>query len=178
MFRLLTTIAFSSLTLFATSVQAHNLSVSNNIESKGTVYRVIDGDTYLINITDGTFNQFVEAADGDQDILDNFNFKYKSIKARLASTNTEESEHKDESRNTDFGKMVSDIMKQLLEGEEVSLKCYDFGRYDRPICNIAIHQQGKSYDVGGYLIHHEFSPYITKYGDNPYLHEEYLQLSQ
>ena len=178
MFQLLTTIAFSLLALFATSVQAHNLSVSNDIESKGTVYRVIDGDTYLINITDGTFDQFVEVADGDQDILDNFNFKYESIKVRLASTNTEESEHRDESRNTEFGSRTSNIVKQFLEGKDVSLRCYDFGKYDRPICNVAIHTSKGAQDIGAFLIYHEFSPYITKYGNNPYLHEEYLQLSQ
>lgn len=165
----------ASMALFATGVQAHSLSVNNDVEAKGTIYRVIDGDTFQVNIDKNGYQKLFDAADGNRDILKYFNSKYKSIRVRLSGTNTEESTHSDKYRNTKFGKETSNHVKNLVEGKKTSLKCYDFGYYHRAICSMTIYDGGKSFDLGEYLIKNGYSDYYTKYGKSPYYHNTYIK---
>lgn len=171
--RTIKAISFLALSVFATSSYAHSLSVSNDVEAKGTVYRVIDGDTFQVNIDDKGYNALFDAADGNRDILKYFNSKYKSIRVRLSSTNTEESKHKLKYKNTKFGEETAKHVTSLIEGQKTSLKCYDFGYYNRAICSMTIHRDGKSFDLGEYLIANGYSDYVTKYGKSPYYHDVY-----
>jgi endonuclease YncB( thermonuclease family) len=71
------------------------------VTSHGTIYRVIDADTLMVNISDNdVYHQLVREAAGDEDRLRYFNDRFQSIRIRLANVDTPESVHRDKSRNT------------------------------------------------------------------------------
>ena len=166
-------LSMTFLTLPFTVAQAHNLNIDTMVETRGNIYRVIDGDTFQINIDSHGFSQLVERADNDPEILEKFNEKYHSIIVRLANVDTEESEHEDASRNTQKGKETSNHVTQLVEGKDAILKCYDFGDHHRAICTVAFEYEGQMIDLGGYLIKNDFSDYETYFGNNPFYHNTY-----
>jgi len=139
----------------------------------GKVYRVIDGDTFIVNLySEEAYNAFERAAGNEYKRRRYMDPRYKSIRVRLANVDTPESTHKDASRNTAFGSHVSTEVTKLLEGQRVSVQCHDWGVYGRPICNVSHAKVG---DVGAWLIEKGYSPYVTRWGNNPYFHREYQQ---
>jgi len=145
-----------------------------DVKTQGNVYRVIDGDTFVINIDEDKYDVLKSYATGDD--LKYFNDKYHSIRVRLASTDTEESKHEDKSKNTQKGEETSNHIKQILEKKDVNLACYDFGNYNRLICNVAFPYNGDMVDLGAYLMINDLSDYVTRFGNNPYLHNEYQSI--
>lgn len=168
-------IALSAL-LPGSYLMAAPLSGSDPAEGHGEVYRVIDGDTYIVNVlSDEVFARFKSEAEGNQRRERYLNDQHKSIRLRLANVDTPESVHANESMNTQEGKDISNLVKNAVEGEDAYFKCYDWGDYGRLICNMAIYQNDQWFDVGHWLIRDGYSDYIQRWGDNPFFHNEYLE---
>lgn len=152
----------------AFSAFAGNLSFQNKVEGTGYVYRVIDGDTYDINIdSNAVYNDLKSKSNKKERKY--LKDKYKNFRVRLANTNTAESKHPDASRNTSEGKTASNYVKNLIEGKKVRFVCWDHGKYGRAICSVSYGGQ----DVGLNLIQNNYSTYVTRYGKHPYLHNQY-----
>lgn len=154
-------------------VLASPISPSDPAIGSGVVYRVVDGDTYVVNLDDPElFQRFISAAGKDRGRLRYLDERFQSIRVRLANINTPESVHSNASQNTREGKAASVQVKRLIEGKPVQVLCHDWGRYGRSICNVRL--EGRD-DVGLWLIENGYSQYVTKWGKNPYLHVEYTQ---
>lgn len=140
-----------------------------DIQGSGYIYRAADGDTYWVSdIQPQAYRQlFSQSRDPDH-----FNDRYRSVKMRLGATDTAESVHRDEARNTLRGKTISAFMGQLTKNQKVTFRCWDIGDYDRPICSIKAANIG---DIGLYLIKNNFSEYVTYWGRHPFLDAEYRQ---
>lgn len=107
------------------------------VTSTGTVYRVVDADTFIVNLADpSAYQSLVEEAAGDKDRLRHLNDRFSSIRVRLANVDTPESVHSDSSRNTQKGRNLSAQVKGLLEGQPTQVTCYDWGNYGRAICTM------------------------------------------
>lgn len=162
---------------------AQELSPQALLKGYGTIYRAKDGDTIQVNINDPSVYQRLKTeAQKDPDRLKYLIDKYQSFVIRIASVNTEESVHRDKSKNTKRGKAISNIIKGLVTQKETEFWCYDFGYYGRAICNVKVfdYKNGEPYDfdLGGYLISNGFSDYITDFGQNPLYNKEYQKLSK
>ncbi len=145
-------------------------ALAETFSGKANVYRVVDGDTFIVNVKDKTdYFQFRGFAKKHKDGLKFFNDKYLSFRIRLANTDTAESVHTDKSRNSEAGKQASDYSKGMLTGKNIDYKCWDMGKYNRAICSISL--DGKDYGIT--LIENGYSEYVTKFGKHPYLHKEY-----
>ncbi|MCC1496823.1 thermonuclease family protein [Alcanivorax sp. 1008] len=156
--------------LIMMAVASATASAMDMVEGDGLVYRVIDGDTYIVNVeAPSTYRTLLATAPPGAG--KHFNPHYKSFKIRLANVDTPESVHVDASRNTPAGKKASAFAKELLEGKFVSFKCWTFDKYGRAICSVS---KG-SEDVGETLIRGGFTKYETRWGTHPYLHERYLR---
>lgn len=137
---------------------------------QATVYRVIDGDTFIVNDkSQSDYSALRNFASKTEDGLKYFNNKYKSFRIRLSNTDTAESEHPDESRNSASGKKASDYTKSQLTGKSISYSCWDVGYFKRMICSVSLNGQ----DYGINLIENGYSVYYTKYGIHPFMHNEY-----
>ena len=146
------------------------------VTSNGTVYRVIDADTFIVNLADaGAYRQLVNAAAGDGDRLRYFNDRFSSIRVRLANVDTPESVHRDKSRNTQEGRDLSTQVKGLLEGLPTQVTCYDWGHHGRAICTV---MKPNGIDLGEWLIAKGHSEYITAWGRNPFFDAEYRAAEQ
>lgn len=164
-------IKYGLIGLFATlsfGAQAGSLSTSNMVKGTGVVYRVIDGDTYDINVdSQDVYNQLKSNSTGNE--LRYFKDHYKNFRVRLANTDTAESKHPDAKRNSAEGKTASLFAKQLIEKKRVEFACWDHGRYGRLICSVSVNGR----DVGLTLIENGFSHYVTSWGRHPYMHSSY-----
>ena len=159
---------FIALSALSTIASAETLSLSNVVKGDGYVYRVIDGDTYSVNINQrSVYNQLKNASKGKQ--LSYLNDKYKNFTIRLANINTAESKHYDPSKNTKFGKQTSNYVKGVLQKKKIKFTCWDHGVYGRAICSISLN--GK--DFGLTLIENGYSKYIDGFGKHPYLNDQY-----
>lgn len=146
------------------------------VESTGTVYRVIDADTFVVNLDDAeAYAQLVELANGEQQRTRYLNDRFQSIRVRLANVDTPESVHPDASRNTEEGRRLSTEAKDILEGQPTRVSCFDWGYYGRLICSL---EKPSGRDFGEWLIAEGHSPYITRWGRHPYLNLEYRQASE
>lgn len=97
----------------AFSAFAGNLSFQNKVEGTGYVYRVIDGDTYDINIdSNAVYNDLKSKSNKKERKY--LKDKYKNFRVRLANTNTAESKHPDASRNTSEKAKRQAIMLKIL----------------------------------------------------------------
>lgn len=143
----------------------------DTITSTGSVHRVIDADTFIINLNGAAaYNQLAEAAQNDPQRLRHFNDTYQSIRVRLANIDTPESVHPDASRNTEEGRLLSQQVKVMLEGQATSVGCWDWGDFGRAICSITLPNGD---DLGHWLIENGHSDYVTRWGRHPYLDSEY-----
>lgn len=149
------------------------LTMENRIVGKGTIYKVIDGDTVWLNVSPALYQRFKEVAD-TKDKQKALRDQYRSVKMRISSINTAESVHRDTTRNSAEGKKASDFLKSKADGQPASFGCWDHGKYGRPICGVAVN----GYDIGLMMIERDYSEYVSKYGNHPYLHEKYKQASR
>lgn len=138
-------------------------------EGQAKVYRVIDGDTYILNAATHKGYNEVKSLATTKDDYKYFRDKYKSFRVRLANTNTAESVHRDKAKNSAKGEKSSGYVKKLITGKRVAYSCWKMGDFNRVICSIRYN--GK--DLGIHLIEEGHSPYITYFGKHPYLHSEY-----
>lgn len=138
------------------------------VKGNAIVHNVVDGDTFDLYVESwDTFNQIAKEAPGKaSEHLDEVN---KSMRVRLASVDTAESVHPDESQNSREGKQVSRAVRQKLEDRRVGFTCHDFGHYGRVICHIESDNQ----DLGLWLLENDMAQYQTQYGNDPYFHQEY-----
>jgi len=151
------------------------ISPRNPAIGMGTVQRVIDGDTFVVNLhSQQVFDRFAADAIGNDRRERHTNSRFNSIRVRLANIDTAESVHANPERNTRQGSQVSREVKAMLEGKDVRVLCHDWGRYGRSICNVQLNGVASG-DVGLWLIQSGYSPYVTRWGRNPYLHNEYQQ---
>lgn len=162
-----------ALLLVITSYHAQSAtSFSSNvfITGKAKVYRVIDGDTYDLDVIDSNSyaSLLLMAKSYPQGTL-YFNDEYKSFRVRLAAIDTAESVHPDKNRNTERGHEISDYVKADLTSKTVKFICWKIGYYHRAVCSIDTNEG----DYGLKLINLNFSSYYTKYGRHPYLDQEY-----
>lgn len=153
---------------------AGSLTYDSRIAGWGEVYRVKDGDTYIINVRDNSVYADLQGRIGNKKEQGHFNPKYRSIVVRLANVDTPESVHPDTSRNTDAGRAASRVAAQMLEGMPVQFICFGFGSYGRLICSVEV----SGLDVGLQLISGGHGEYMTRYGAHPYLHQLYLRAAR
>ena len=179
MFKRMLFVALFGLSSF-TTLASNTLNFQTRIMGEGTVYEAIDGDTVWLNVSDqSVFNRFMQAAkDNDTGYAkkksEALRPKYRSVKMRIANINTEESVHRDISRNTKEGKKASAYLKGLANSRPAKFACWDHGKYGRPICSVEIlDQDGDFVDIGYRMISQGYSIYVTKYGTHPYAHKEY-----
>jgi endonuclease YncB( thermonuclease family) len=160
----------AALCLACSAAVAGGLSVNNPIVGMAKVYRVVDGDTYILNVEDpSVFDRLYRAA-RLEGALEHMQPRYRGFRVRLFGVDTAESVHPDADENSSFGKRVSEVVARQLEGTRVRFRCFDFGRYERAICTLS---QGGA-DVGEWLIRSGFSSYVTAYGNHPWAHQRYL----
>lgn len=141
----------------------------NYIIGEGTVYRAVDGDTFVVNVTSPGVYQQIKALANSPEAREYLNDRYQSFRIRLAATNTEESKHRDKRKNTEAGRAVAQYMANLTEGKPVKFACWKLGDYHRAICSMELSGQ----DIGLHLIERGLSPYVTYFGKHPYLHQQY-----
>ncbi len=140
------------------------------------VYRVVDGDTFVVNLDDpALFQRFTSAAGSDRGRLRYLDERFQSIRVRLANVDTPESVHSNKALNTAEGKAISLEVKRMIEGKPVQVLCHDWDRYGRSICSVRL---AGNQDLGLWLIQSGYSPYVTRWGKNPYLHTEYSRASK
>lgn len=150
------------------------------VESTGSVYRVIDGDTFIINLDDKkAFHALTKQAEGNNQRLDYLDSRYQSIRVRLANIDTAESVHTESSRNTASGAAISKAVKAKIEKTDVLVRCFDWGKYGRLICNVGMNGSPHiDNDLGAFLIKNWHSAYVTRWGKSPYFHREYRSYSR
>jgi len=144
------------------------LFASNAIHGVGSIYRVVDGDTLMMNVSQSDYNKFKTVSNSTYK-EGNLTDKYKTVKMRIASINTEESAHRDTSRNTAKGKASSNYLKSWASKETGEFRCYDHGDYGRPICTVSVNGR----DIGYDMIKNGHSDYVTFFGKNPYYDKKY-----
>ena len=159
--------AVAILVLFVATATAH--AAPHFIIGSGTVYRVVDGDTFVVNVDQPAIYQEIKALANTPEARKYLNDRYQSFRIRLAATNTEESKHRDKSRNTKAGEAAARYVTNLIEKRPVQFACWTLGDYHRVICSMEIRGQ----DLGLHLIEQGLSPYVTYFGQHPYLHEQY-----
>lgn len=159
--------AVVTLALLVATATAH--SAPHFIIGSGTVYRVVDGDTFVVNVDQPAIYQEIKALANTPEARKYLNDKYQSFRIRLAATNTEESKHRDKSRNTKAGEEAARYVTDLIEKRDVQFACWKLGDYHRAICSMELNGQ----DLGLHLIKQGLSPYVTYFGQHPYLHEQY-----
>lgn len=144
------------------------------IAGEGMVYRVIDGDTLIVNTDRQTYLNLKSHASKESTKL--MNDKHNSFRIRLAAIDTPESVHRDKSKNSAAGTEASAFMKKLSGDKMVNFKCWAVEKHGRFLCSAELKETAE--DLGLLLIQSGFSTYVTKYGKHPYLHREYLQASK
>lgn len=171
------TAAFAAIAVLAVPSQASAFQSGYPVvESTGTVYRAVDGDTFVVNLDDReAYARLKHYANGDPERLEYFNDRYQSIRVRLANTNTKESVHRDRSRNTAEGRQVSAIAKELFNQQPTRVQCFDWGDYGRAICTMAL---PNGQDYGEWLIRQDYSPYVTRWGTSPFYHDRYREAAR
>lgn len=136
------------------------------VVGKGVVTWVVDGDTYWIKpYSSADFRGITKDARSS-----NMRVTEGTFKTRLLNVDTEESVHRDKSRNTPFGKETSNVMKSRLYQQEVTFYCDGVGNYGRPLCRVETVQG----DVGLFLIANGYSKYVTYFGRSKALDSEYV----
>lgn len=136
---------------------------AERVSGIGQIQYVVDGDTYKLAIRDARKLAIIRKTATPA------NIKGNAIRMRMLGIDTEESVHTDAGRNSAFGKHTSDFVKNELTGATVNYTCEGAGRYGRPLCSISVNGT----DYGARLISLGLSPYLTKYGNHPWLDTEY-----
>ena len=92
-----------------------------------------------------------------------------SFKVRLLNVGTEESAHRNPKKNTEFGRLSSQVAKRELSGQRVVFKCKGVGKYGRPLCSIYVNGN----DFGQGLVERGISRYVTSWGVHPWADKGY-----
>jgi endonuclease YncB( thermonuclease family) len=142
------------------------------VEGHGTVNYVVDGDTMDIRVSEA---QRQELLDAGYVAPKHVSERYKTFRVRLANTDTAESKHKDESRNTEAGAQSASYVTDQILRRNVTYSCYRQGDYGRSICSLDVQGLG---DLGLHLIETGHSPYVTYFGRHPTMHREYQEAEQ
>ena len=130
---------FLCLAIPGLAVAHQPITKANPAIGMGTVYRVIDGDTFIVNLhSSELFDRFASDAKGNDRRERHTDSRFNSIRVRLANVDTAESVHSNAAMNTREGKAVSREVKARLEGKDVRVLCHDWGRYGRSICNVQL----------------------------------------
>ena len=172
-------IVFSMILMTNTAFAYKTDNVVFDVQGEGKVAWISDGDTFRIDPdNDAHIDEMSQYVKKVSSVGKHFNWGQFTV--RVANVNTAESNHMDEKKNTTEGKKVSDIVKQHLDiGTRASYHCYKLGYYDRPVCNVTMMPSGSApYDFAEWLIKNGHSPYIQKYGTNPFNHEGLLNASK
>lgn len=171
-------IAIAALLPFC-AASAAPLSGSDPAEGHGVLYRVIDADTFIVNVHDEqVYERLKRHAANNERRERHLNDEHQSFRLRLANVDTPESVHPDETRNTQESIDLSNEVKRRIEGADVYFHCYDWGYYGRLNCNMATYGNDEWSDFGYWLIREGHSPYVQRWGDNPFFHGEYLQAQE
>ena len=155
--------------LIATNAHA-DLSARTPFVANGKVAKVVDGDTAYVALSDTSYAKFRAMAD-TKPKLRAFKDNNNMVKVRLGGINTPESVHTNKKMNTQAGQLASKWAKDNFYRHPVTLRCWDFGKYGRPICSILTEHGNKDWGLEAIKAGH--SDYITKYGKHPFLHSEY-----
>jgi endonuclease YncB( thermonuclease family) len=142
-------------------------TVFASIEGQGRISKVVDGDTFDIQVND--FSKLQSLYKNNMVGKKFINVNKQTFRVRLGNTNTEESKHTDQSKNTSFGSETSSVVKNKFSNVNVKFICYKKGYYERAICDLYT----KEGNLAGWLISNNYSPYVTKFGKHPTLHNEY-----
>lgn len=148
----------------------NSLSLSNEIRASGIVYKVVDGDTLIVNFPASDFAKFAKY--NGPKTSGSINEKYKSVRIRIANIDTPESVHPLPELNTKRGKEASDFLRSWAAKKPANVRCFDIGTRNRFICNAIIDDR---WDVGYEQIAAGYSKYITDFGKNPYFDKEYSE---
>lgn len=148
-----------------------------DVQATGSIGYVIDGDTAVVALDDAKIwgalrNQALQAQrdrQRDLSVSKRFNSADLTMTVRLANIDTEESVHRDSSRNTRAGEQASRFAKATFNGP-ATIRCFEIGYYGRPICSVAT-QAG---DWGEIMIRQGMSEYVEKWGRHPHHHQRYL----
>lgn len=171
-------VAFLLLQFFAAHELIAQTTGSFDLRMRGTITRVVDGDTVIFRPLDsGNWDLIrAKAAEAEKNYQRdlNLNSKYrnqdKTFTIRVGNIDTPESRHPDPSRNTPEGKIASAYAKELLTNSDVSVICWEIGFYGRAICSI----WNSDFEFGSHMIRKNFSDYITRFGNHPVWHQMYL----
>lgn len=129
------------------SFNAHaDLSVRTPFVATGKVVKVIDGDTAYIALSDTSYTKFRAMADTKQK-LRAFKDNNNTVKVRIGGINTPESVHPNKKMNSKAGKLASEWAKDNFHRHPVKLRCWNFGRYGRPICSIRTEHGNKDWGL-------------------------------
>jgi endonuclease YncB( thermonuclease family) len=155
---LLTTLALLSFT---------NLVYAEIIGS-GKIYYVVDGDTFDIQVDD--IEVLKSLYRKNYVARKHINIEKNTFRVRLANTNTDESKHKDLSKNTASGRATSDAVKNRYSYKKIKFICYRKGKFDRAICDLKTSVE----NIAIWLIKNNHSDYITYFGKHPTEHKSYV----
>jgi len=137
------------------------------ISGQGKIYYAVDGDTFDIQVKD--FEVIKSLYHNNYVGKEHISVKNRTFRVRLANVNTEESSHKDVSRNTKYGKETANVVSKKFSYQQVNFTCYKKGNYDRAICDLETSEG----DIGVWLIENNYSDYVSQYGKHPKQHSEY-----
>lgn len=152
-------LVFATIFLFAPVSYASDTHSDNSpYQGWAVVSNVVDGDTFWLRPDSAEQIALISEWTRGK------NIRGGKFKVRLKGIDTPESVHPDRSRNTDFGREVSRIVKSELTGERVYYVCFEVGYYGRPICSVLL-DENTIYDVT--LIERGYSKYETRYGKHP-----------
>lgn len=152
------------------------MSYETPYQFTGTIFRVIDGDTFVGNVT--TQNDYLhlkaEAQRGSpkqvKDRLRYFNDTHRAIRVRIDFIDTSESVHRDTTRNTQAGVEASAFLKTIAEKKVANLSCYGFERHGRMICSASLGQR----DIGLIMLREGHAQYTRQFGKHPTHDLDYL----
>lgn len=158
----------AAIMLMLGTANAHAFDISGT----GSIYKASDGDTFWVTgIEEGAYKQLWAYSQDPR----HFNHKYRSVKMRIGGVDTAESVHHNKALNTAHGATISDHMKDVATNQSARFRCWTIGKYKRPICAVSLDNIG---DIGLYLIRNDFSPYVTRFGRHPYLHNAYVSAAR
>lgn len=170
--------------LFSASILSFSASATDvfPIRITGTVTWVADGDTFrfaanepsLFRSLQGQAERSDAMVGRDLKVDQRFDNRNASFLVRVANIDTAESQHPDARRNSEAGRKAGAYVKELIQGVEGTVECYDIGYWGRPICSLWTNDL----ELGTHLIKKGYAQYETDYGQHPTMDSKYRQAMQ
>lgn len=159
-----------------------SLAQAARVAGTGVITYVTDGDTFKLKPNDpGAWAELYRMAarkqqdtGRDMNLVNNYQRPKGVVTVRVGNINTPESVHRDQSRNSPHGFRASSYAQELLHNQAVSFACWDIGNYGRAICSVWT----KDWEFGTRMIRAGFSDYSTRFGEHPFLHQQYQEAQQ